>query len=95
MFVYYKCYISIELTFLKKLMLITQVNQKSAIFMAINIFFKKGSKFQPNACNRCPDLSMISVNLSAIAILRIKGVDYCCIISGISKHEAINLMQND
>ena len=28
-FVYYKCYISIELTFLKELMLIKQANQKS------------------------------------------------------------------
>ena len=32
--------------------------------------------------------------LSDIAILNIKGADYCCIISGISKSEAINLMQN-
>ena len=29
-----------------------------------------------------------------IAILNIKGSDYCCIISGITKNEAINLMQN-
>ena len=34
------------------------------------------------------------MNLSNIAILNIKGADYCCIISGISKSEAINLMQN-
>ena len=32
--------------------------------------------------------------LSDNAILNIKGADYCCIISGISKSEAINLMQN-
>ena len=38
MFVYYKCYISIQLTFLKELMLIKQVNQKSVIFAAIGIF---------------------------------------------------------
>ena len=37
---------------------------------------------------------MISMNLSDIAILNIKGSDYCCIISGISKSEATNLMQN-
>ena len=36
----------------------------------------------------------MSVNLSDIAILSIKGADYCCIISGISKSETINLMQN-
>ena len=34
------------------------------------------------------------MNLRDIAILNIKGSDYSCIISGISKNEAINLMQN-
>ena len=32
------------------------------------------------------------MNLSDIAILNIKGSDYCCIISLISKNEALNLM---
>ena len=36
----------------------------------------------------------MSMNLSDTATLNIKGSDYCCIISGISKSEAINLMQN-
>ena len=36
----------------------------------------------------------MSRNLCDIANLNIKGADYCCIISGISKSEAINLMQN-
>ena len=36
----------------------------------------------------------MSINLSDIAILIIKGSDYCCIISGISKNDAINLMPN-
>ena len=37
---------------------------------------------------------MMSMNLSDIAILSIKGCDYPCIISLISKNEAIKLMQN-
>ena len=37
---------------------------------------------------------MMSMNLSDIAILNNVGVDYRCIIDGISKSEAINLMQN-
>ena len=37
---------------------------------------------------------MMSMNLSDIAILNIHGADYRCIISRISKSEAINLMQN-
>ena len=50
--------------------------------------------FQPNVCNRCHDLLMMSMNLSDIAILNMKGSGCCCIISLISKNEAINLMQN-
>ena len=34
------------------------------------------------------------MNLNDTAIVNIKSVDYCCIISEISKSEAINLMQN-
>ena len=37
---------------------------------------------------------MMSMSLSDIAVLNIKGSDYCCIISLISKNEAINLLQN-
>ena len=54
----------------------------------------KGFKFQPNICNRCHDLLMRFMNLSNIVILSIKGSDYRCIISRISKNQAINLMQN-
>ena len=57
-------------------------------------FLNYSFKFQPNACNRCHDLLMMSLNLSDIAILNIKGSDYRCIISLISKKEVINLMQN-
>ena len=75
-----------ELRFLKELMLIKQVNKKTVI----NYSFK----FQPNVCSRCHDLLMMLLNLSDIAILNIKGSDYRCIISLISKNEAIILMQN-
>ena len=33
------------------------------------------------------------MNVNNIAILNICGVDYCCIINGISKVEAIKLLQ--
>ena len=36
----------------------------------------------------------MSTKLRDVTILNIKGSDYCCIISGISKSDAINLMQN-
>ena len=39
-----KCFISIELIFLKELMLIKQVQQKSVIFVTIRIFLNYSSK---------------------------------------------------
>ena len=51
-------------------------------------------KFQPNVCDRCHDLLMMSVNLSDIVISNIKGSNYRFIISLISKNEIINLLQN-
>ena len=56
-------------------------------------FLNKGFKLQSYVCNRCHLITM-SVNLSYIIILNIKGADYRCNISGISKTEAINLMLN-
>ena len=55
-----------------------------------SIPLNKGFKFQPNVCNRCHNLLMISMNLGDIAILNIKSTDYHCIISKISKNEAMN-----
>ena len=48
-------------------------------------FLNYSFKIQPNVCNRCYDLLMMSINLSYIAISDIKDSDYCCIISLISK----------
>ena len=36
-------------------------------------FLNHGFKFQPNACNTCHDLLMMSINFSDTAILNIKG----------------------
>ena len=57
-------------------------------------FLNYSLKFQPNVCNKCHELLMMSMNLSDNAILNIKGSDYHCVISLISKNEAIKLMQN-
>ena len=37
---------------------------------------------------------MLRVNVSDIAIITIKNVDYCCNIHNISKSGAINLLEN-
>ena len=51
-------------------------------------FLNKGSKFQLYVCNKCHDLLMMSINLSNVAILTIKGSDYHCIISRISNQKS-------
>ena len=68
LFVCYKCNIITELTFLKELILIKQANQKSVIFH-YQYFLHNGFKFQPNICNECHGLLMMSMNLSDIVIL--------------------------
>ena len=35
----------------------------------------------------------MSISLSSVAILNMKGSDYCCIIRLISKNQAISLMK--
>ena len=57
-------------------------------------FLNYSSKFQLDVFNRWHDLLMMPVNLTDIAILSIKGSNYCCIISLTTKNEAINFLQN-
>ena len=47
-----------------------------------------------NVYNGCYDLRMLCLNISNIAIITVKGVDYPCIIHDISKYEAIHLLEN-
>ena len=57
-------------------------------------FLRKGFKFQPNICNWSHDVLMMSMNLNNTSISNIKATDDCCIIRGISKRQAINIMQH-
>ena len=68
--------------------------QTKCLWVRVQLQSLKGFKFQLNVCNGCRDLLMMSINPSDIAILNIEGSDYCCIISGSSKSEPINLLQN-
>ena len=47
-----------------------------------------GFKFQIPVCNTSHNLMMLSLNISDIVIITVKGVVYCCIIHGI-----VNLKQ--
>ena len=57
-------------------------------------FLNHGFKFQDSVCNGYQDLTMLCLNISDIAIITIKGVDYRSIIHSISKSEAIRLLEN-
>ena len=48
-------------------------------------FLGKSFKFQSYVCNRYHDLVMMSMNLSDIAILNIKGADHHFVVNEISK----------
>ena len=56
-------------------------------------FSNHGFKFQDYVWNGCHDLTMLSANISDIAIITSKNVDYRCIIQDISKSETINLFK--
>ena len=57
-------------------------------------FFNHGFKFQDSIYNGCHDLMMLCLNISDIAIITVKIVDYRCIVCNISKSEVINLLKN-
>ena len=82
----------IESTFLQKLILIKKCIKRVWYFPLL-VLLDKGVTFQPYVCNGCHDVLMISMKLRNIAILKTYGVNYRCIIAGISKSEAISLRQ--
>ena len=56
-------------------------------------FFNHGFKFQYSVCRGYHDWSMLCLNISNIAIITVKNLDYHCIKYN-SKSEAINLLEN-
>ena len=58
-------------------------------------YFKDvGFKYEPYVCNACHGISMIACDFKKNAIFNAKGVDYRCILWGISKNEAVNILTN-
>ena len=90
---YHKCCVMIDLIQAKKLILL-KVTAKNECMICHYWFFNHEFKFEDSVCNGCHDLSMLSVNVSDIAITNVKNVDYRCIIHKISKSEAINLLES-
>ena len=58
-------------------------------------FFKDvGFKFEENFCNRCHDLLTMAHSLKNIAILSAKGATFRCLLTGASKNEALEILNN-
>ena len=90
---YYKCCIAIEIDIGEGNDLARSKNSKECkIFQYL--IFNHGFKFQDYVYNGCHDLTMLSVNISDIAIITVKNVDYRCIMDNTRKSEAINLLKN-
>ena len=53
-----------------------------------------GFRFEPHVCNKCPNVLISAYELKNIAILNVKGVDFRCILWGISRDEAVNRLNN-
>ena len=58
-------------------------------------YFKDvGFKSEVHVCNKCQDVLMTAFELNNNAILNVKGVDFRCILWGISKNEVVNRLNN-
>ena len=58
-------------------------------------FFKDvGFTFEPHACNKCHDVLMTAYELKNVLILNVKDDDYRCILWGISKNNAVTILNN-
>ena len=53
-----------------------------------------GFQFKAHVCNKCHDILMTAYELQNIAISDVKGIDFRCILWGISKDEAVNRLSN-
>ena len=57
-------------------------------------FFNHGFELQDYVFNGCHNLTILYFNLSDIATITVKGVNYRCNIYDISKSEANHLLEN-
>ena len=58
-------------------------------------YFKDvGFKFELHVCNKSHDVLLAAYQLKNIAILNLKGVNFSCILWGISRDETVNRPNN-
>ena len=51
-------------------------------------------RFEPHVCNNCHHVLVTAYELKNIAILKVKWVDFRCILCGISRDDGVNRMNN-
>ena len=83
-----------ELTFLKELILIGQINQKNVILVIIRVFLDKNFRYEPYLSNDCHDLMQKAVSFNDVAVVSIKESDYRIHFWYMSKSDANNLLNN-
>ena len=57
-------------------------------------FENVGFRFELHVYNKCHDVFMTAYELRNIAILNVQGIDFRCILWGISKEETANRLNN-
>ena len=74
----------------------TNKTSASKKFLLCNYWYVNdvGFKFELHFCNKCHDVLMTAYELKNIVILNVKGVDFRCILRGISRDEAVNRWNN-
>ena len=68
----------------------TESNNSKVCMIYHYWFFNHGFEFQDYVCNGCHDLTMLYLNIKDITIIKVKNVDYRCIIDNITKSKAID-----
>ena len=62
-----------------------KTNASKECMLCNYLYFKDvGFKFELHVCNKCHDVLMTAYELKNIAIFNVKGVDFRCILWGIS-----------
>ena len=83
----------LELIEMKELIVLKVITVKNALADTISLFHHE-FEFQDSVCNNAHDLTILSLNISHIAITTVKNVDYFCFVHHITKPKAIHLFEN-
>ena len=60
---------------------VTKSSSRKECTICHYFYFKHKFKYEKSVCKDCHDLLILSLNISDITIITVKGIDYHCIIS--------------